>query len=169
MKVLISRVSEVQILLFALLVFLFGCANRQEKQRDATSTVRSADESSVPRTSSDTSIHSMRLEKEKIQYRKAEAEVVFAEFKSLYNELLKFKNAENFKRYGLTEGGPYNNWLKKVEDLKNNHADDILIEKSIFITDLEQLGFAYVGSKGKETEVTKTFNEIFSNAIAPNP
>ena len=96
-------------------------------------------------------------------------EQLFAEFKSLYQELLDFKDADDFKQYGFGEGGPYNRWLKKVEELKNNPDSKLLLQKDVLIGELEQLGLAYVSSKGKETEVTKNFNKIFSDAISAKP
>jgi|SRR5690554_815810 len=94
-------------------------------------------------------------------------EQLFTEFKSLYQELLAFKNKADFKRYGLGEGGSYNKWLKKVEKLKNNPDSKLLLQKGILIGELEQLALAYVSSKGEETEVTKTFNKTFEEAINP--
>lgn len=95
-------------------------------------------------------------------------DIVFEEFKMLYNNLLEFKSDEGFIEYGFGEGGPYNDWLEKVEELKNNTDSKLLIQKGLLAGDLEQLGLAYAGSKGKETEVTKSFNEIFSEAIGDN-
>lgn len=96
-------------------------------------------------------------------------EQLFAEFKSLYQELLDFKDKADFKQYGFGEGGPYNKWLKKVEELKNSPDSKLLLQKGVLIGELEQLGLAYVSSKGKETEVTKNFNKIFSDAISAKP
>lgn len=96
-------------------------------------------------------------------------EQLFAEFKSLYQELLDFKDKGDFKQYGFGEGGPYNKWLKKVEELKNSPDSKLLLQKGVLIGELEQLGLAYVSSKGQETEVTKNFNKIFSDAISAKP
>ena len=47
-----------------------------------------------------------------------EAKEALNAFKSLYVELLAFKDSEDFKKYGFMIGGPYNNWLKRVSKLK---------------------------------------------------
>lgn len=98
-----------------------------------------------------------------------QTEKVFSEFKTLYAELLGFKNKPDFKTYGFGQGGPYKEWLTKVEDLKSDPDSKLLLRKRVLAGELEQLGFAYVSSKGQETEVTKAFNEIFSEAIASKP
>lgn len=94
-------------------------------------------------------------------------EQIFGEFKSLYNELLSFKDKADFKKYGFGVGGSYNKWLKNVEKLKANSDSKLLLKKGVVAGELEQLGLAYVNAKGKETETTKFFNKIFSEAISP--
>lgn len=93
-------------------------------------------------------------------------EKVFTEFKNLYKELIGFKNDENFKKAGFGKGGNYNDWLKKVRDLKQNPDSRLLLKKGVLIGELEQLGITYAGSRGKETNVTKAFNKIFKEAIS---
>jgi hypothetical protein len=44
-----------------------------------------------------------------------------------------------------------------------------LLQKGVLISELETLGYTYVSSKGKETDVTKTFNKIFTEAINDKP
>lgn len=92
---------------------------------------------------------------------------VFEEFKKLYNELGDFKKTSNFKKYGFAEGGKNKIWLDKLRVLKSNPDSKLLIKKGILISELEQLGLAYASSKGVETEVTETFNKIFTEAILP--
>lgn len=94
---------------------------------------------------------------------------LFEEFKSLYDELLSFKGKSDFKKFGFGKGGKYNKWLSNVEDLKNNPDSKLLLQKGVLAGELELLGFAYVGSKGKETEVSKSFNKVFSEAISSKP
>tara|TARA_R110001592_G_scaffold58212_4_gene176602 strand:+ start:327 stop:1067 length:741 start_codon:yes stop_codon:yes gene_type:complete len=93
----------------------------------------------------------------------------FTEFKSLYGELSQFKNDADFKKFGFGKGGKYSEWLDKVRKFKQNPDSKLLLKKGVLIGELEQLGIAYVGSKGKETEVTKTFNKIFSDAVSDKP
>jgi len=92
---------------------------------------------------------------------------VFEKFKELYNELNGFKNSPDFKKYGFGDGGKNKAWLEKVRELKNNPDSKLLIKKGILVSELEQLGMAYASSKGTETDVTKTFDKIFSEAISP--
>ena len=94
-------------------------------------------------------------------------EKLFQEFKTLYNELLTFKDKADFKEFGFGAGGPYNKWLKNVEKLKSNPDSKLLLKKGVVAGELEQLGFEYVSSKGKETETTIFFNKAFSDAISP--
>jgi len=107
---------------------------------------------------------------------KEKVEQIFGEFKLLYNELLEFKDEKDFQEFGFGVGGvdyiygdkPYNDWLQSVEKLKNNPDSQLLLQKGISSGELEQLGLAYASSKGKETEVTKSINKIFSDAIIQN-
>lgn len=94
-------------------------------------------------------------------------EKVFGKFKDLYNELLEIKGKSDFKKYGFGLGGPYNKWLQEVQNFENNPDSDLLLKKGVLIGELEQLGLTYASSKGQETEVTKSFNKIFSRAISP--
>lgn len=96
-------------------------------------------------------------------------EVIFGEFKTLYQELMTFKNSTDFKANGFGAGGSNSAWLEKVQGLKNNPDSKLLLKKGIVAGELEQLGLAYAGSKGQETEVTKTFTKIFEEAINPKP
>lgn len=88
------------------------------------------------------------------------------EFEVLYNELNLFKRKADFKKYGFAISGPYNAWLKKVKRLKSR--SHILIHKGIIVSELENLGISYVRSKGLETQITKYFNKVFSEAIESN-
>jgi hypothetical protein len=96
-------------------------------------------------------------------------EKAFTEFKSLYGKLSEFKNDADFKKLGFGKGGKYSEWIEKVREFKQNPDSKLLLKKGVLIGELEQLGMAYVSSKGKETEVTKTFNKIFSDAISDKP
>lgn len=95
------------------------------------------------------------------------AKKLFSEFESLYNELLSFKDKADFKKFGFGAGGPYNEWLNNVELLEANPDSKLLVKRGVIVGELEQLGLEYVSSQGKETEVTKFFNNIFTEAITP--
>src|SRR3546814_7559 len=107
-----------------------------------------------------------KSQKTEQEYDTEGVEMIFEQFKSLYNELLQFKNSPDFIRYGFGEGGPYHKWLKEVQTLKNNPDSKLLLKKGFAIGELEQLGMEYASSKGQETDVTKIFNDIFSRAIS---
>jgi len=112
-------------------------------------------------------------EKQSIKVEKVDdnegAENIFEEFKTLYSELLDFKDKSDFKTYGFSQGGPYHEWLTKVKDLKKNPDAKLLLQKDVVAGELELLGLAYASSKGKETEVTKNFNKLFFDAISSKP
>lgn len=93
---------------------------------------------------------------------------IFKKLKEYYNELNEFKNSSDFQKYGFGEGGKNRDWLEKVRELKSNPDSKLLIKKGVLIDELEQLGIAYASSNGKETEVTKTFNKIFSSVVLPS-
>lgn len=94
-------------------------------------------------------------------------EKIFEKFKSLYNELQNFKGNADFIEFGFGAGGPYSKWLKNIEKFKNTPDSKLLLKKGVVAGELEQLGFEYVSSKGKETEVTIFFNKTFKEAISP--
>lgn len=110
---------------------------------------------------------SIKTEKVKKIDETEKIEKAFTEFKSLYRELSGFKDNAEFKKLGFGKGGKYSKWLEKVRGFKQNPDSKLLLKKGVLIGELEQLGMAYASSKGKETEVTKTFNKIFSDVISP--
>ena len=112
---------------------------------------------------------SVKIEKTEKIDQSEQIEKAFTEFKSLYGELIGFKNKADFKKLGFGKGGKYSKWLEKVREFKQNKNSKLLLKKGVLIGELEQLGMAYAGSKGKETEVTKTFNKIFNDVISEKP
>jgi hypothetical protein len=96
-------------------------------------------------------------------------ELLLGQFESLYNELLETKGEPGFKKFGFGKGGPYTEWLERVEKLEQSPESNLLLQKGVLFGELKQLGLEYVSSGGKETEVTKTFNKIFSEAINTLP
>ena len=96
-------------------------------------------------------------------------EIIFGQFKLHYSELMEFKDKDDFKKFGFGQGGPYNKWLKEVEQLENNPDSKLLLQKGIVAGELKSLGVEYVSSKGQETEVTKSLNKVFSDAINSKP
>lgn len=81
---------------------------------------------------------------------------------------MEFKDEEDFKKSGFAENGPYYAWFKEVEKLENNADSKLLLQKGVVAGELKSLGMEYVNSKGQETEVTRSFNEIFLDVISTN-
>lgn len=149
---------------FFLVIIFFGC----DESKNSNTEFKNESSSGIKKETTKKEVKTKVLKEEKID----EAEklkVVFTEFKDLYKELMGFKNDKDFKRLGFGKGGKYNNWLQKVKVLKQNTDSKLLLKKGILIGELEQLGLAYASSRGKETKVTKTFNEIFSKVISDEP
>jgi tetratricopeptide (TPR) repeat protein len=80
---------------------------------------------------------------------------IIEECKSLYNELVKFKDDTDFHKIGFSAEGPYHKWKENVEELKKNPDSKLLLENGIVVGDIEMLGSEYRKSKGKETDYTK--------------
>ncbi len=104
---------------------------------------------------------------EKIVLTKAEikerTENVFQNFIYLYSELDEFKNNPSFKVNGFTKH--FRKWLNNVDLFRKDPNSKLLISKGIIVADLSNLGLAYAGSKGNETEFTKSLNELLLNTI----
>ena len=75
--------------------------------------------------------------------------------KSLYLEMIDFKDKSDFHTYGFGAGGPYHAWMEKVEKLEKDPNAKLLIENGMVVGDLKMLGFEYMRSKGKETDYTQ--------------
>lgn len=90
---------------------------------------------------------------------------IFKETKSLYLELMNFKNSSGFKNYGFMPGYKYHSWLKKVEKYENYPEAKNLLNKGIVLGELKMLGLEYVSSKGKETEFTRITRQNFKKAL----
>lgn len=75
------------------------------------------------------------------------------ETKNLLDELLLFKDKEDFHIYGFGGAYKYNDWLKKAGNLKKSpYGRKIIVDYGFALGDLEMLGLEYVKTKGKETE-----------------
>lgn len=75
--------------------------------------------------------------------------------KSLYLQLKDFKDKSDFHIMGFGVGGPYNNWMIKIEELEKDPNANLLMEEGVVVGDLKMLGLEYMKSKGKETEYTQ--------------
>ena len=87
-------------------------------------------------------------------------------FKDLYKELDRFKDKNDFEKYGFSQAGPYGKWLEDIKKLKNNPDSKLLLKNGLIVGELEQLGLSYVNSNGKETEITKNLNKNILQAFS---
>ena len=87
------------------------------------------------------------------------------ETSKLYQELMGFKGKYDFHSYGFSPGYKYHNWLKRVENLKNQPEAKSLLKKGIVVGDLEMLGLEYVNTKGRENDYTRFTNKNFKKAL----
>ena len=74
--------------------------------------------------------------------------------RQLYNSLMAFKNNSDFHEVGFAVCCQYNNWMKEIELLRHSKFSDSLENQGYSLIDLQQIGLAYLRSKGKETEFT---------------
>lgn len=92
--------------------------------------------------------------------------MILNELSGKYNELLEFKEKKDFLESGFGIGGPYNSWLKDVQEMRDKYDTELLNSKKGFLFgDLELLGYEYVSSKGTETDYTKFCHKSFTDAI----
>ena len=97
-------------------------------------------------------------------------DIVTEKVEPLYNQLMQFKNEENFKIVGFGVRGPYNQWLVNVKKFRDEADERQLFAKwNISFSDLIVLGFEYLDSGGKETEETRAHMERFSLAFSSKP
>lgn len=83
-------------------------------------------------------------------------EQIIQKTKTLYLQLMNFKDKSDFHAFGFGAGGPYNKWLEEIEKLESNpNANLLLLREGLVVGDLKMLGLEYVNSKGKETEYTR--------------
>lgn len=88
----------------------------------------------------------------------------------LLDELLNFKDSEDFAFYGFGVGGPYNSWIQKVKKLEKK-MDNIPLASSLppsFRTvpgHLLQIGMEFMRSKGKTTSYTEEYLPQVKTAI----
>ena len=64
--------------------------------------------------------------------------------KRLYADLLKIKDDKDFKFYGFGKGGPHFKWAESIKELRKESG--LSVNEKIVLAELEQLGFAYIGS-----------------------
>lgn len=78
----------------------------------------------------------------------------------LFNELLAFKDDRDFHIYGFMVDHKYYKWLNKVNILKEDPVNKLLVLNDGFVVgELSTLGMDYMRSKGQETEYSKYTKE----------
>lgn len=96
----------------------------------------------------------------------SEKSELFIEAKSLYLELLQFKDNKKFHEIGFDRCCQFNKWLVKAESLRDHPNGIDLVLEGFLPGDLEKLGRAYLKSHGKDTEYiikeTQKFRQIFN-------
>tara|TARA_B110000240_G_scaffold131281_1_gene145718 strand:+ start:170 stop:931 length:762 start_codon:yes stop_codon:yes gene_type:complete len=80
------------------------------------------------------------------------------QFKTLYKELLVFKDSPDFHSIGFSTDGIYYQWLKATKEL-SSISGLLFIEYGFVTGDLTMLGLSYLDSKGDETEYTTELNK----------
>ena len=89
--------------------------------------------------------------------------------KALYEELMEMKERPTFKEYGFSEAGPHKDWLKKVEDFKQEENMRLMRAYGIVPGDIKMLGLEYVSSRCGETDFTKSkrkeLEELFATPL----
>jgi len=91
--------------------------------------------------------------------------IQLAKFKSLYDELLSFKDTQEFIEKGFGTASRYNKWYETVKSFSEDKESNILASHGFVAGDLLMLGLEYVKSKGKETEYSKTIRAQFDEAF----
>ena len=71
--------------------------------------------------------------------------------------LMEFKSSPDFRYYGFSTRGPYNKWSKEIEEKRREIHLDLTLPPSLraAVNCLEQVGYEYVSSYGRETDYTR--------------
>jgi len=83
--------------------------------------------------------------------------------KVYYDELMSFKDKDDFHYFGFGIGGPYNVWHESVQTLRNKKSYSS--EVKVGFGELWILGSEYMHRKGRETESTRLLTEFVNEAI----
>ena len=87
-----------------------------------------------------------------------ELAVLLSDFESLFIELMGFRNNKDFKEFGFSSSGNYNDWADKAKEFQSRPNAELLSAKNIKSTSLLQLGYAYAGSS--ESKSTHLFLKL---------
>jgi hypothetical protein len=91
--------------------------------------------------------------------------IIISKTRQLYQELMAFKNDNEFHRVGFGRCCKYYNWMQKVEKLREDPNAKLLLQKGVVVGDLLMLGLEYAKNGGRETDYTKYMNQQFKEAL----
>lgn len=92
--------------------------------------------------------------------------LILYETKFLYEELMSFKDNEDFHYYGFDVNYKYNSWLKRADELSDlRQAKYILLNYGFALGDLQMLGLEYVKTKGRESKYSNWSRNRIENAL----
>jgi hypothetical protein len=77
-------------------------------------------------------------------------------------ELDEFKSSESFVEFGFGQGAPHYQWLERLTNAKEKHQPGV---KRMTYGLLEELGMAYMKSRGQESKLTTHFRKEFNDMI----
>jgi hypothetical protein len=90
------------------------------------------------------------------------------EFKTLYEELKKFKDNPKFHKVGFGRCCRFYKWMVKVETLgSKTKGIEMLMEFEFVPGDLLQLGMEYMKSRGRPTSYSKEMKAVIEKGLAP--
>lgn len=95
-------------------------------------------------------------------------EEVLKEIKTLYQELIIFKDTSTFAEFGFSKGGPHSQWLDTMKELVKSKKGGIeFIRAYGFVPgDLLQLGQSYLSNKGIDDDYTTYTSEMLKEAFS---
>ena len=91
------------------------------------------------------------------------------EIKALYNELQDFKDDPEFHEVGFGVCCRFNEWVQKVEELRDRTGVEIVQELGFVPGDLLMLGMEYMKSKGQPTSFTRDMEATIAAGLKPQP
>ncbi len=97
-----------------------------------------------------------------------EASSAVNEIRKLYAEFQAFKNEDKFRRVGYGRCCKYHQWMKKVEALRGNDADEFLRSFGILPGELISLGREYYQGRGNQG-AAKMWEASVEAVLNPKP
>ncbi len=91
------------------------------------------------------------------------------EIEALYNELQEFKDDPEFHEVGFAVCCRFNEWKRKVEDLRDRTGVEVLQEVGFVPGDLLMLGMDYMRNKGQPTSYSRDMEATIAAGLKPQP